>query len=164
MIQPKKSSISIPLKLTIFIYLLINSLVDVNAQINKEPEVLKGIEINEKLDQHIPLSLPFKDENGKSVTLNDYFKKDKPVILNLGYFRCPMLCGLITNGMLDAMKEIKLNPGDDYHVITLSFDPLETPTLAKAKKQNYMKEFGRPEGKSGWHFLTGKNEKYKKTD
>lgn len=121
----------------------------------KIPAEVEGLEPDEKLNEHIPLSLTFKDERGKTVTLDDYFKGDKPVILNLGYFRCPMLCGLILNGLTDAMKEIPWTPGQEFEVLTVSFDARETPTLANLKKQNYIKSFGRPSAAAGWHFLTG---------
>lgn len=119
------------------------------------PDELEGIGITEHLNATIPLDLPFADENGKPVTLRDYFKGDKPVILDLGYYRCPMLCGLVLNGLTDAMKPLDWTAGEKFTVIAVSVDPLETPTLAKLKKQTYMKEYARPDGVSGWHFLTG---------
>lgn len=128
------------------------------AQINREIEELKGIEINEKLNQPIPLDLTFQDSDGKTVRLSDYFNGTNPVILNLAYYRCPMLCGLIMNGMLDGMKQLKMTAGKEFQVVTLSFDPLETPTLAKAKKQNYLQEYARSDATNGWHFLTGNKE------
>ncbi|MBZ0255680.1 SCO family protein, partial [bacterium] len=83
------------------------------------------------------------------------------VILTLVYYRCPMLCGLVLNGLLESMQDISLSPGKDFEIITVSIDPLETPKLAKIKKQNYIKEFGHPEAAKGWHFLSGKEKNIK---
>lgn len=122
---------------------------------DKLPPELEGVGLTEKLGEPLPLDLSFTDENGKPVTLRDYFSSGKPVILNLGYFGCPMLCGLVMNGMTDAMRDLSLTPGTDYTVLSISFDPSETHTLARVKKQNYIRELGKPEAARGWHFLTG---------
>lgn len=120
------------------------------------PSELEGVGITEKLEAPVPLGLEFKDENDRTVKLEQYFNGDKPVILTLVYYRCPMLCGLVLNGLLESMQQISLAPGDDFEIVTVSIDPLETPKLAKIKKQNYLKEFGKPEAAKGWHFLSGK--------
>jgi len=119
------------------------------------PDELEGVGIEEHLKEQVPLDLPFTDENGKEVTLRDYFDGDKPVILQLGYYRCPMLCGLVLNGLTDAMKGMDWSAGTKFTVLSVSIDPLETPALAKLKKQNYLKEYGRREAGAGWHFLVG---------
>jgi protein SCO1/2 len=89
------------------------------------------------------------------VRLGDYFDGSKPVILTLNYFKCPMLCGLQLNGLLDGLMELDWTPGQEFEVVTVSINPLETPALATEKKQNYMNRFGRPSAAKGWHFLTG---------
>ncbi len=122
------------------------------------PKELEGVGITEKLDTRVPLDLHFTDESGQDVTLGQYFGARRPVILTLVYYSCPMLCTLVLNGMVDALKEIDWVPGQQYEIVTVSFDPLETPTLAKFKKQNYLKEYGRPEAAAGWHFLVGKED------
>ncbi len=119
------------------------------------PAELEGVGIEEHLGENVPLDASFTDETGRQVTLAEYFESGRPVILNLGYFSCPMLCGLVTNGMMEGMEGLTWTPGDRFEVLTLSIDPLESHTLAKLKKQNYIKEFGRPEAATGWHFLTG---------
>lgn len=142
--------------ISMLILLTLLSSRDVMAQAaDKMPAELEGVGITEKLGESIPLDLSFTDENGKAVTLRDYFSSGKPVILNLGYFGCPMLCGLVMNGMTDAIKDISLAPGTDYTVLSISFDPSETHTLARVKKQNYIRELGKPTAAAGWHFLTG---------
>ncbi len=120
------------------------------------PEELEGVGVTEHLKEKIPLDLEFTNAEGKAVSIGEYFDGERPVILNLGYFRCPMLCGLVVNGMTDAMKEMPWTPGKEFQIVTVSIDPLETSTLAKLKKQNYLKDYGRPAAAGGWHFLTGK--------
>jgi protein SCO1/2 len=121
------------------------------------PAILRDVGFDQRLGAQVPLDLEFADETGKIVRLGDYFGK-KPVVLVLAYFRCPMLCTLVLNGTVDAMREMSLTPGKDYEVVTVSFDPRETPELAAAKKKNYVAQFGRPGATEGWHFLTGQAE------
>lgn len=119
------------------------------------PPELEGVGIEEHLGAQLPLDLQFVDENGREVSLGDYCTGDKPVVLTLIYFNCPMLCSLVLNGMVDGLKELDYLPGREFELVTVSFNPLETPTLAKLKKQNYIKDYGQPAAASGWHFLTG---------
>lgn len=125
------------------------------------PVEFRGLATFEQLDQPLPLDLKFRDSQGRPVTLGDYFKAGRPVILTLNYFRCPMLCGLQLNGMLDGLREISLVPGEDYEIVTVSFDPFETPDLAASKKKNYVEAFGDSAAARGWHFLTGPPESVK---
>ncbi len=120
-----------------------------------EPADLKKVSFDQKLNAQLPLDLPFKDENGHDVKLGDYFGHQKPVVLALVYYDCPMLCTLALNGLAGAMKGMSLNPGTDYDLVTVSFDPRETPKLAAAKKETYIRRYGHPEAASAWHFLTG---------
>jgi len=98
----------------------------------------------------------FRDEDGREVRLGDFFRAGKPVILNLGYYGCPMLCGLVANGLVAGLKDLPWNAGQEFGVVTVSIDPNETPTLARLKKQSYLRELGRPVAAAGWHFLTGR--------
>lgn len=125
------------------------------AQRGSAAEEIQDITIIEQLDGQLPLDLKFHDSNGRAIRLGDLFETGRPVILTMNYYRCPMLCGLMLNGMVDALKEVDLEPGEDYQIVTISFDPLEKPALAKAKKENYVAYFGRPEAAMGWKFLTG---------
>ncbi len=125
------------------------------------PKELEGVGITEVPGARIPQDLTFVDENGRNVRLADYFAAGRPVILTLNYYRCPMLCGLMLNGLLDGLKELKWTPGREFEIVTVSIDPLETPTLARLKKQSYMEELGRPEAVAGWHFLVGRPESIK---
>lgn len=113
-----------------------------------------GIGIDQRLGQQVPLDLPFRDESGKTVRLRDYFG-GKPVILSLVYYDCPMLCTLSLNGLLSSLQHLKFSAGDEFNVVTVSFDPREKPELAAAKKRVYLTLYNRPKGWDGWHFLTG---------
>lgn len=118
------------------------------------PPALQGIGIDQKLNQNLPLDLRFRDESGKSVALRSYFGQ-RPVVLALVYYDCPMLCTMVLNGLLRTMRAVNLSAGTDYEVVTVSFDPRETPQLAAAKKGFYVEKYRRPSGGAGWHFLTG---------
>jgi len=124
---------------------------------NGLPKALNGVSIDQKLNEQLPLDLQLTDENGKSVKLGDYFGK-KPVVLSLVYYQCPMLCNQILNGMVTAFKVMAFKPGEEFEVVTVSFDPRETAALAAAKKNtyvNYLPEARRAGAAAGWHFLTG---------
>jgi len=131
------------------------------VQASPNSEEFKSIQIEDHLGQNIDLDLSFVDSTGKEVKLADYFHTKKPVLLNLVYFNCPSLCGLLLNGISDALRRIDWKIGEHYEVITLSIDPEEDPLLASLKKENYIKDYGRPEAAAGWHFLTGKEENIK---
>ncbi len=118
------------------------------------PDAVSRAGFEQKLDAQIPLDLTFRDEAGNEVRLGDYFG-DKPVMLALVYFQCPMLCNVIMNGMMDVMKDIKFKPGTDYEIVTVSFNHLEGPELAAAKKETYLANLGMEGADKGWHFLTG---------
>ncbi|MGH9511973.1 MAG: SCO family protein [Terriglobales bacterium] len=121
---------------------------------NVRPPGLKNVGIQQNLNEQIPLDLGFRDETGKTVHLSDYFGQ-KPVILSLVYYRCPMLCGEVLAGLSSALKVLKFNVGDEFNVLTVSFDPKDTPEIGAAKKAEYMERYGRPGAAQGWHFLTG---------
>jgi protein SCO1/2 len=118
------------------------------------PAPLKDVGIDQKLDSKLPLDAHFRDEAGRDVRLGDYFGK-RPVVMALAYYDCPMLCTQILNGMVRSLKTLTFEPGQEYDVLVVSFDPRERPPLAAEKKASYLKEFGRPETSASWHFLTG---------
>jgi protein SCO1/2 len=125
---------------------------------NQRPPGLEFVGIEQHLNAEIPADLTFRDELGNPVKLGDYFGKGRPVILNLGYYQCPMLCGEVLQGLSGSLKILKFELGKDFDVVTLSFDPRETTEMAAAKKRDIMKRYGRPGGEKGWHFLTGSPE------
>lgn len=119
------------------------------------PKGLQGVGVKEQLDLPLPLDLTFTDEHGKKVRLGQYFTGKRPVLINLGYYGCPMLCGLVTKGLVEAVGKMDWTPGQQYEIVTLSIDPSERSALAMAKKRSVIEELGRPEIAAGWHFLTG---------
>jgi protein SCO1/2 len=121
---------------------------------NVRPPGLKNVGIEQHLDEQIPPELTFRDETGRSVRLGDYFGK-KPVILNLVYYQCPMLCGEVLSGLESALRVLKFDVGKEFDVLSVSFDPRETPDMATKKKAEFLKRYGRPSAADGWHFLTG---------
>jgi protein SCO1/2 len=119
------------------------------------PDVLKAVKIEQRLNELVPLDATFRDETGRTVRLGEYFKKERPVILSLVYYECPMLCNQVLNGLTGSLEALSFTPGKEFEVVTVSFDPTETPELAARKKATYMKRYGRPGAETGWHFLTG---------
>jgi protein SCO1/2 len=115
---------------------------------------LAKIRFDQKLGSQISLDLPFRDEEGNAVTLGRFFGQ-KPVVLVMGYYECPMLCTLAFNGMVTAMQDLKWSIGKEFTVLHVSINPAETASLAAAKKQTYLKRYGRTGAADGWHFLTG---------
>jgi protein SCO1/2 len=119
------------------------------------PVGLRGVNIEQRLNQQVPLDLVFRDEFGRSLPLSTYFSGNKPVLLALVYYNCPMLCTLILNGVESSLKAVSLDPGRDFEVVAVSFDPRDTPEIAARKKANYLQRYRRPNTANGWHFLTG---------
>jgi protein SCO1/2 len=121
------------------------------------PEALQEVRIEQKLDQQLPLDLVFRDESGREVKLGQYFG-EKPVVLAFVYYDCPMLCTQILNGMVTSFRVLPFQMGKEFEVVTISFDPRETPELAQKKKKiyvDYLPEKMRAGATNGWHFLTG---------
>jgi protein SCO1/2 len=128
-----------------------------SAAANNAPrpdDVLAGIDVRQRLGEALPLDAVFTDESGARVELGDYFG-DRPVVLALVYYECPMLCTLVLNGLVKALRAMKYEPGDEFEIVVVSFDPEETPDLAAAKKAKYVDAYDRDLGGEGWHFLTG---------
>jgi len=119
------------------------------------PRELADVGVTEHRDGRIPLDLTFQDENGREVRLGSYFDGRHPVILNPVYYSCPMLCGLVLDGVANAVKQMAWKPGQEYVIVTFSFDPRDKPALAKLKQEQYVREVGEPAVAAGWHFLSG---------
>jgi protein SCO1/2 len=133
------------------------------SPVEPPPPGFEGATVIEKPDAQVPLDLEFTDEKGQTVRLGDFFHRDRPVLLAMVYFRCPMLCNLTLNGIVEAVKPLKLTPGREFEIVTVSFDPREGPELAGSKKANYLKSLGNPVAGEGWHFLTSSNPAAAKT-
>jgi len=119
--------------------------------------LLKEVDIEQKLGAKVPLDLPFVDENGKDVTLAQYFGA-RPVVLALVYYECPMLCTQVLNGVYSSMEALPFTTGKEFDLLVVSFDPGDTPQLAAKKKAAYFARYRRPGSDAGMHFLTGRQE------
>jgi protein SCO1/2 len=121
---------------------------------HRPPGVLETVAFEQRLNAPVPLDLVFRDETGTGVHLGDYFG-EKPVILTLNYYDCPMLCPLMLDGLLRSLRVLSFDIGQQFDVVTVSIAPDETPVLAATKKADYLRGYGRREAAAGWHFLTG---------
>ena len=119
------------------------------------PEDVSSAVVTEHAGDALPLDLTFKDEQGRNVKLGQYFTGKKPVLLQLGYYGCPMLCGLVSKGLVDSLNQVSYDAGKDYEVVYVSIDPKEKSDLAAEKKQSYLSAYGRAGAAGGWHFLVG---------
>jgi protein SCO1 len=126
------------------------------AETSATPPQLPGrVSIAQKLGNQVPLGEMMHDESGRVVRLGDYFRRGRPVVLNFVYFKCPMLCPMVLEGMTNSLTELKFNVGDEFEVVTISIDPRDKPSTAAEFKEKYVKRYGRLNAANGWHFLTG---------
>jgi protein SCO1/2 len=119
--------------------------------------ILERVGLDQKLGEQVPLGLEFRDESGRTVYLREYFG-ERPVVLTLVYYECPMLCSLILNGTVRALRTLEFTVGREFDVLTVSIDPDETPELAAAKRTEYLSSYRREGAEKGWHFLTGRED------
>jgi protein SCO1/2 len=122
------------------------------------PDALKNIGIDQRLNNQLPLGATFRDESGRVVKLGDYFGRGRPVVVSLVYYKCPMLCNQVLNGLVSGVRGQQLLVGKDFDVVTVSFDPRETPRDAAEKKKVALNDLRRADdavASAGWHFLTG---------
>ncbi len=132
------------------------------AQVNREtPDALQDLGIDEHLGDYIPLDARFATSEGDSVVLGDLLEDGKPVLLNPLYYECPMLCGLVIDGVINVVDELAWKPGKEFIVISISIDPEENAELAAKSKKNYLAGMDST-AKAGWHFLTGKKDQIDK--
>ncbi|MGD8616441.1 MAG: SCO family protein [Gammaproteobacteria bacterium] len=118
------------------------------------PDLFQRVGFDQMPGAALPLGTAFRDADGARVTLGQYFH-ERPVVLVLGYYECPNLCGIQWRGFLESARELALDVGRDYEVVAVSIDPGETAELAARKRQTYIRAYGRPGSAPGWHFLTG---------
>ncbi|MBN2319462.1 MAG: SCO family protein [Acidobacteria bacterium] len=114
------------------------------------------VDVDEKLGETIAMDIPLKDENGNDITLGSLV--DRPTILIFNYFRCPGICPILLSSVVNVVNEMSLEPGKDYRLVAVSFDPTDTPEMARQKKANYLNMMRRPFPPDAWHFLTGSGE------
>jgi protein SCO1/2 len=122
---------------------------------DQTPPQLQGVDLVDHSGDVVPGDLVFNDENGNPVRLDSFFDQGRPIVLQLVYYSCPMLCTQVLNAYVASAREMDWTPGKEYSVVTVSFDPKDDPKLAKEKKKNYVSSLDRPEAEGGWHFLTG---------
>jgi protein SCO1/2 len=147
---------STPFALHLSLFILLAA-IPLRAQIldsNAPPPMLREVGIDQKLSAPLTLALSFQDETGRTMQLRQYFG-EKPVILAFVYYECPMLCTQVLNGLVESLRTLSFDVGKQFDVITVSFDPGETPKLAAEKKASYLKQYDRAGAEQGWHFLTG---------
>ena len=121
------------------------------------PAPLREIGFDQNLNARVPLDTAFNDESGRAVRLGDYFGQ-RPVVLLFAYYDCPMLCTVAINGLASALNVLSLEPGKDFEIVTVSFNPRDTPATASAKKASYIARYKQPGAAAAWHFLTGSQE------
>lgn len=122
------------------------------------PGPLREVGFRQELGAQLPLDTVLRDENGDEVRLGGYFHQNRPVVLALVYYECPMICTMVWNGLSGSLRAVDFTPGEDYEVVIVSFDPREGPELAAAKKANYLREMGAEARADAFHFLTGNEE------
>ena len=121
------------------------------------PAPLREIGFDQNIDGTVALDTVFRDESGRTVRLGEYFGK-RPVVMVFAYYDCPMLCTLVVNGLASALGVMSLEPHRDFEIVTVSFNPADTPAGAAAKKAAALTRCNRTGAAEGWHFLTGDQE------
>lgn len=127
-------------------------------QLKHSPPELQDIGVDEHRGAQIPLDLTFTNEAGQTVPLRQYFDGRRPVVLQLGYFECPMLCGLVSKGVAESLKQLDLAVGKDFQFLYVSIDPAETAELAGKKRQSYLNAIGQPHDPAAFHLLVGQEQ------
>jgi protein SCO1 len=121
------------------------------------PQPLKAVGYDQRLGEQVPLDLQFRDEAGRAVKLGDYFGR-RPVVLVFAYYRCPMLCDLVLQGLTGSLKALSFDVGKEFDVVVVSIDPKETPRLAAETEAQILAHYNRSGTDGGWHFLTGEQQ------
>jgi len=122
---------------------------------NRLPSELDNMGVTEHLGDTIPLDLEFRDESGRTVSLRQFFRMGRPVLLSFNYSNCPMLCSLQLTGLVNGLSDVELQCGRDFEFVSVSIDPNETPFRAAQTRQKYFQMYGREGTGAGWHFLVG---------
>jgi len=133
-----------------------------SAPKNVLPSELEAVQVKEHLGEMLPLDVVLTDHEGRQVKLGDYFGKGRPVIVNLGYYGCPMLCGLVLNGLTKGLKGLPYLPGREFDVVSVTIDPHEDTALAKKKRESILEELGKEGAGAGWSFNTASEAEIKR--
>ncbi len=133
------------------------------GQLNQQkPRQLEDVGVEERLGEQIPLDLTFANAKGDSIKLKELFSDGKPVLLNPVYYECPQLCSMIKEAIFKGVKDLKWSPGNEYNIVTFSFDPREKTALAAENRERFLNKLEREGAGKGWHFLTGNKENIQK--
>ena len=154
-LKPKISTFFIVLS---FIVCLIDSSIAQQLSNKYVEKQLNSIGIDEKLSESIAINAKFALSNGDSIQISDLLKSGKPIIINPVYYECPMLCGLVLNGLLKSASQVDWSPGNEYQIITFSINPDEKHELARENRSAYLDSLNRESAQNGWYFLTGNDE------
>lgn len=122
---------------------------------NQSREQMEGVGIDRQLGETVPGDIALRTAEGDEVTLGRYLDGERPIVLNLVYHNCPMLCGLMLDGFTESLRAMDWTPGEEFRVLTVSFNPREGPEIAREKKATYVNRLDRAGAADGWHFLTG---------
>ncbi len=130
--------------------------------LDQAPEELESIDVTEHLGDYVPEDIKIVNEAGDTVMLGEMLHHEKPIILTMGYYSCPMLCNLVFNGLSKSVAQLKWNAATEFDMLTVSVNPRETSDLAAAKKKNYLKDFeknaGKPFDPAGWTFAVAEED------
>ncbi|MBD3377189.1 SCO family protein [candidate division KSB1 bacterium] len=140
------------------LFILILSVSAFGQIANRNPEELMNIDVDEKLGDQVPGDIQLINALGQTFTLDSLYHRDKPILLVMAYYNCPMLCTLVLNGVVEGLRPVSLSPGRDYYVLVVSIDPNETPQLAKAKQQNYVASMDKEGARNGMIFTVAQEE------
>lgn len=132
------------------------------AQINELPRELSGVGIDERPGAVPPRDVQLRDQDGKAVRFGDLLDGEHPVVLVFAYFRCPMLCSMVLNGLSAGLKELAWTPGKEFRVVTVSIDPTDTPEMAAAKRANQLEAFAKKLPDHAWDFFVGSEAEVKR--
>jgi protein SCO1/2 len=127
-----------------------------------KPNPAEGVAFEQRMGEQVPLDARFIDEQGVEVRLGQFFTAGQPVVLVMSYYECPMLCSFVREGVLAALQQVPLTAGQDFQVVNISIDPLETPMMAANVKTLTLQRYARPGAEQGWHFLTGSEEQIRR--
>ena len=159
--QSVSSKLAFVLRASLISLIILSSFGGVQAQVplrpDEKPREIQDVSLDEKLNAQVDPNLTFINETGQTVALKEYFGKGRPVVLNLVYYSCPMLCGMVLQGVVRSLKQVPYTPGQEIEVVTISFDPKENFELAAAKKNSIMQDYARPGAEPGWHVLVDKD-------
>jgi len=124
--------------------------------------ILQKVNVVEHLGDTIPLDVAVTNDAGEQVMMDRYFTPGRPVVLVLAYYECPMLCNLVMNSLTQTAKQLSWLPGQEYQIVTVSINPAESFSLARGKKDNYIRDFGQPEAAAGWDFCIAAEDQSRK--